>query len=344
MEKKINVLCIDGGGIRGVIPGTILAHIESEIQKRTDKEARLADYFDLIAGTSTGGILTCAYLLADEHGRPKLSAQQAVDIYLQEGGKIFDLSVKQKIKSLSGLTDEKFSAEALEKALKDKFGDALLSELLKPCLLTSYNVQERQATFFNSVNAKDNPDYDFKVVDIARATSAAPTYFELAQIISKAGSKFPLIDGGVFANNPSMCAYAEARGLDFSEINKDPLKPNRPSGKNMFMVSIGTGSSEELFNPNKVKNWGMIEWVKPIIDIMMSGNTETVDYQLKALFGATDNERSYFRIEPSIHKASSEMDDASPKNLIHLKEAGLKYVEENSAQLDEIVTKLIQNK
>lgn len=344
MDKKINVLCIDGGGIRGVIPGTILAYIEKEIQKRTHPEARLADYFDLIAGTSTGGILTCAYLLADENGRPKLSAQDAVDIYLQEGGKIFDVSIKQKIKSLAGLTDEKFSANALEKALKDKFGDAMLSQLLRPCLLTSYNVKDRQATFFNSVNAKSNKDYDFKVFDIARATSAAPTYFELAQIISNGNSDFSLIDGGVFANNPSMCAYAEARGLNFAEINNDPSKPNRPSGKNMFMVSIGTGSSEEKFNPDKVKNWGMVQWVKPIIDIMMSGNTETVDYQLRALFGATDNGQSYFRIEPSVHNASPEMDDASPDNLERLKDAGLKYVADNSEQLEEIVTKLISNK
>jgi patatin-like phospholipase/acyl hydrolase len=86
MGKKIKILSIDGGGIRGIIPGTILNYLETALQKESGKpNSRLADYFDLIAGTSTGGILTCTYLTADDQGNSKYSAEFAVDLYMKNG-------------------------------------------------------------------------------------------------------------------------------------------------------------------------------------------------------------------------------------------------------------------
>lgn len=95
--QKIKVLSIDGGGIRGIIPGTILTYVEKQLQTRSKNPgAKLADYFDLIAGTSTGGILTCCYLVPDENGKSKYSADFALDIYLNEGPQIFKVSKSEQ--------------------------------------------------------------------------------------------------------------------------------------------------------------------------------------------------------------------------------------------------------
>jgi len=340
MSKKVRILSIDGGGIRGVLPGTILAYIESQLQLKEGPDVRLADYFELIAGTSTGGILSCAYVTPNEDQRPKLTAQEAVNLYQEHGDKIFNVTFKHKLRTLGGITDEKFSADELEGILKDYMGSTKLSEAFTPCLITAYDIQNRKAHFFTSADATSEM-YDYYLRDVCRATSAAPTYFEAAHIKSIMGASIALVDGGVFANNPALCAYSEARTMDFSK--KD--KATNPKAKDMFLVSIGTGSTKKPYAYEKAKDWGMVQWIKPIIDIMMSGNSETVSYQLHQLFDTTDAgvKEHYARLEPEFFNASAEMDDASEENLNALKESGLKNVSKMKEQLDFIVDKLIEN-
>ena len=176
--KKIRILSIDGGGIRGIIPGQILVRIEELLGKR------IAEHFDMIAGTSTGGILTCAFLFPNNQNRtkPKFTAQEVVDLYFKWGGEIFDIPFFHKIRTAGGLFDEKFPSDGLEEALISYFEDKRLSELLKPTLITAYDIKNRKAVFFTQHDAKKDPSKDFLVRDLARATSAAPTYFECARI------------------------------------------------------------------------------------------------------------------------------------------------------------------
>ncbi|MBK6345247.1 MAG: patatin-like phospholipase family protein [Bacteroidales bacterium] len=349
-KKKIRILSIDGGGIRGILPGVILTFIEERLMAKEGKDVRLCDYFDLVAGTSTGGILTCTYLIPgrDKSGkptkRPKLTAKQAVDIYLDRGDEIFDLTMWQKLKSKGGLTDEKYSSKELEEALNDYFGETKLSELLRPCIVTSYDIKSRRAHFFSQIDAKASDTHDFYVKEVARATSAAPTYFEVSRVKSIYGTPYPLIDGGVFANNPAMCAYAEARGIDFSKVLGDPEKFDKPHAHDMIIVSIGTGSTSKPYQYNEAKDWGMIQWIQPIIDIMMSGNSETISYQLRKIWETTGTPENYIRLEPALYEANNEMDDASQGNLRALKEAGLKFVSDNEKLLESVVDKLIANK
>ena len=346
MNKKVTILSIDGGGIRGILPGVVLAYIEKRLLELEGGQARLSDYFDLMAGTSTGGILSLIYLAPDGSGRPKFTAQQAVDLYLDHGHEIFSVSFWEKVRSAGGLTDEKYPSEHLEKALYDYFGDLKLSQLLKPSIITSYDIFNRRSVFFNKVDATGNDINDFYVRDIARATSAAPTYFETAKIQSVYGTPYYLIDGGMFANNPAMCAYAEARTLNFGTALKHPDKPDQPNAKEMVMVSIGTGSTGKAYDYEKAKNWGAIEWLLPVIDILMSGNSETVDYQLRQLFNTVipPNEPDYYRLEPKREPADSAMDNASAENMSALHEAGMRFVSDNQDKLDHIVNLLITNK
>jgi patatin-like phospholipase/acyl hydrolase len=222
--KKITVLSIDGGGIRGIIPGTILAELEEILQRQSNSDRKIGDYFDMIAGTSTGGILSCIYLIPDDNGKAKYSAKEALDLYIKNGHTIFDRTFRQKIESLGGIVHEKYSEDHLYELLQNYFGDVTLDKLIRPSLITSYEITDRRAVFFTSADARKDKIYNFYVRDVARATSAAPTYFPPAHIQSLNGQLFALIDGGVFANNPAMCAYAEARKLEFSKFFNDDKK------------------------------------------------------------------------------------------------------------------------
>jgi patatin-like phospholipase/acyl hydrolase len=338
--KLTRILSIDGGGIRGVIPGQILVALEEKLQQLDHNPGgKIADYFDMIAGTSTGGILTCIYLSPDKPGskKPRFSAKEAVDLYLERGDEIFDISFWHKIRTAGGVTDEKYSADELEEALEDYLGELKLSELIKPCLVSSYDIKRRKAHFFTQHDA-DTDEYNYLVRDVARATSAAPTYFEVAKVKSLSKVTYPLIDGGVFVNNPTLCAYAEARKLKFDASR------NKPTAKNMVILSLGTGTVSKPYYYKKAKDWGMVQWIKPIIDIMMSGVAETVDYQLRQIYEAVGSPEQYLRISPELGSASSDMDDASLENLKALKEAGIQSAAKHDKALTKLAEILIANK
>ena len=149
-----------------------------------------------------------------------------------------------------------------------------------------------------------------------------------------------MVDGGVFANNPSLSAYAEARTLEFSEIDS-PGDISYPSAKQMMMLSIGTGTVKAPYPYPKTKKWGALGWVQPVIDIMMSGNSETVHYQLKQIFDVSKSENYYHRLQIPLKEENSAMDDVSPDNLKNLHTIGKKFVEDNQQYLNKIVKQII---
>lgn len=335
-QKMTRILSIDGGGIRGIIPGQILVILEEKLKEKTgNPDARIADFFDFVAGTSTGGILTCAYLMPGttdqgQNLRPKFDAGQVVDLYLKNGGDIFNVTLGHKLRTMGGVLDEKYSQSGLERALDNYFGDTKLSELLKPCLITSYDIKHRMGHFFTQHDAIRKKGWDFPVREVARATSAAPTYFECSNVKSVSEVSYPLIDGGVFVNNPTLCAFAEV----YNEYKTSPDK--------MVVLSLGTGFSKKEYDYEKAKDWGMIQWVKPLIDIMMSGVAEVVDYQLKQIFDAVGAGSQYIRINTELPiDVSPDMDDASPKNLQALKELGTYTAQNYENQLDALVDLLV---
>lgn len=345
--KKVRILSIDGGGIRGVIPARILYYIEERLQDKVGEGARISDYFDLLAGTSSGGILTCTYLMPNEVGRPKFTALDALNLYKNHGFEIFGSTLFDRFKRGFGYIDERYSCEGLERVLEDYFGDLKLSDLIRPCMITAYNLVKRRAFFFGSFKASRDKNKDFLVRDVARATSAAPTYFEPALIHSRTGKQFELIDGGVFANNPALCAYSEAVQTDFAKMLDDDLKPINPSARDIMLVSLGTGNSIKPYYHEDLKDRGYAGWMRPLIDILRSSNSETVDYQLKLIFDCLkhrDENTNYYRLEPQLPtKVNSEMDKAKPRNVEALEQVALDSIYSNSKMLDEIVDKLIDN-
>ena len=344
--KKIRILSIDGGGIRGIIPGTILTQLEKILQKKDNNSScKLGDYFDMIAGTSTGGILACLYLVPGENNKARYSAQEALDLYLKKGHIIFDRPLLEKITSAGGIIHEKYTGTALYSLLKHYFGEETLDHFIKPSLITSYEITDRNAIFFTSTDARDNGLYNFKVRDVARATSAAPTYFPPAHIQSESGQSFTLVDGGMYANNPALCAYAEARKIEFSKFLNDPEKTDKPSAKDMIILSLGTGSVRKKYSYKHFEHAGEIAWLQPVIDILMSGNSETVSYQLTQMFLTLDmeNQGNYIRLEPGLKEACSEMDIATPENINNLYQAGLTYVHDNYSTLEKIADMILEH-
>ncbi|MDB5012853.1 MAG: Patatin [Daejeonella sp.] len=265
--------------------------------------------------------------------KARFSAKQAVDLYIKNGYKIFDVPLWKKIQTMNGITDEKYDAAPIESCLEEYFQEIKLSELLKPCLITSYDIRRRATHFFAQHDyAKKGDGFDFYVKDVCRATSAAPTYFETALIKSISGVSYPLVDGGVFANNPSLCAYSEVRNaIGF------------PTAKDMFIVSIGTGSENKTYDYDEAKGWGAVGWIRPVIDIMMAGNSETTHYHLTKMFLAGGNQSNYTRLQPaSLGNANPEMDDATEENIQALIEVGIETSQNCSDELDRIVDILLE--
>jgi predicted acylesterase/phospholipase RssA len=272
----VKILAIDGGGIRGLIPALVL----SEIESRTGR--RMADLVDLIAGTSTGGIIACA--LAKPSPMP---AASIAAIYEEEGPEIFSRSLLRKIGSVGGLTDERYSSSGLVDALERHLGDAPMKAATVPLLLTAYDTERRAIRFLRS----EGEDSGATMVQAAHATSAAPTYFEAVRI-----GDATLVDGGVFAVNPAMCAYAEV------------------AGKLDLLVSLGTGSHTRRLAYDEIKDWGQLEWARPVLDVVFDGGQDAVDFQLSRLLGD-----SYVRLQTELRDASDDLDDASSSNLAALR-------------------------
>ena len=351
---KVRILSLDGGGIRGIIPATVVEYIENKLIELTkNKNARIADYFDMIIGTSTGGILSCFYLTPNkstEKNKPssKYPASKALEFYSQKGYDIFN---KSKNKSWFGLRQlvnaTQYNPNTIEQIFKETFGDLKLSEMLKPCTVTTYNMVSKSAFFFSSIENKDKKR-DFYVRDVVRSTSAAPTYFPPAKIKNLiTNTEMINIDGGVFANNPTMCAYAEARNTEFKQIKN-------PSAKDMLILSIGTGGgSFKINNIDKSKKWSVLNWAKSIPDIMMDGSIDTVHYQINNIFGTLEKEHkfNYKRVDVPVDKRtySSDMANASPENIAALKNAGNEAIinanvkRNDQYTLDEFIEQLIKN-
>jgi len=345
MKNKIRILSLDGGGIRGIITCVILKYIEEQLQKLDHPEAKIGDYFDLVAGSSTGGLITALLLFPDNTKKAKYSIHEALELYAKKGDSIFNVSFWERLINPFGLFNEKISQKNLEKQLDEIFGGLELKNLTKPCLITSYDISSRKAKFFCSHEAQLSLE-NFYVKDVCRATSAAPTYFEPAKIKSLYNQEFTFVDGGVYANNPAMCAFAEARKIPFSKTLENESKTDYPTINDMIIISIGTGQILKPYSYKEFENAGKIKWISPLIDILLTANAETVDYYLEKMYATLGpwNQKNYYRIMPKLKNASPEMDDTSKKNIYELIQAGLYYVDNNREQLNEIAKKLIKNK
>lgn len=312
------ILSIDGGGIRGVIPAVLLKEIEEKTRKP------ISGLFDLVVGTSTGGILAAGLTVPTSGKRPKFSAKDMLELYTERGKDIFQRSFWRGVTSIGGLSDEQYDHEPLERILKQRLGNAALTDCLTPVVITSYDIERRQPYFFKTTRARQSVDRNHYLRDVARATSAAPTYFEpeLVRSFAKRPTRRVLIDGGVFVNNPSLCAFSEA----ISEGKKS---------QEIIVVSLGTGITNREIPFEDAKDWGALGWVRPIISVMMDGVSDAADYHMRQLLPDEKHKakQRYFRFDKELDLALDDMDAVGAGNINNLKEEAAKIL---AKQKDEV--------
>jgi patatin-like phospholipase/acyl hydrolase len=315
----VRILCIDGGGIRGIIPALVLTELEERTGRRT------AQMFDLIAGTSTGGILAAALARpGDDRTTPRYSARDLLGLYEAEGPEIFERSLLKRIRSVGGWLDERYDDDALVAALRRYLDGARLSDTLTDVFITAYEIEGRFEFFFRSSRAREDPSYDFPLADACRATAAAPTYFEPTRVTDVAGERtYSLIDGGVFAANPSLCAIAEvARDSDIDDVE--------------LVLSLGTGSLTRPLPYAQARSFGQLEWARSIVDVVFDGIADTTEFALERLLGRD----RYVRLQIALERASDDLDDASPRNMAILREEGARLLARNSDTIDALAERL----
>ncbi|KAL5209233.1 hypothetical protein ABZP36_004856 [Zizania latifolia] len=205
--QRVTLLAIDGGGIRGLIPGTILAFLEARLQELDGPGARLADYFDCIAGTSTGGLITAMLATPGEDNRPLFAAKDINRFYLDNGPRIFPRKRCMVTAALAALARPRYNGKYLHGQIRSMLGETRVRDTLTNVVIPTFDVRLLQPIIFSTYDAKSIPLKNALLSDICISTSAAPTYlpahsFETSDDATGKAREYNLIDGGVAANNP----------------------------------------------------------------------------------------------------------------------------------------------
>ena len=266
----------------------------------------------MIAGTSTGGILALGLSIPKSAGAPLYSAGQLAGMYEQRGACIFARSLWHRLAACGNLAHEKYPCGGIEQVLLDYFGESRLREAVTDILIPSYEIERSLPFFFRSSMARQRPDYDFQTRDVARATSAAPTYFQPMKLPAGTNSHhYTLIDGGVFANNPAACALVEAR-------------TKHPEAASYLVVSLGSGELNHSFPYDAAKNWGLAKWAIPVLDIVFDGVSKTVDYQLRQLLPDIAGPcQRYYRFQTTLDGRNHSARQCQPRQHHGFEGAGL---------------------
>lgn len=267
---KYRILALDGGGIRGLITVVMMQDLA--------REAGLANWLDkvdLVAGTSTGGILALAIAKG-------VDLNLVRELYEKKGKDVFDDSFLDNVLDLGTVIGAEYSNKKLTAEIKKVIGETTtLGQLKRHVLVTAFDLDNKDPNpsertwkpkIFHNVPVKDKKDNDASVLAYKAAlyTAAAPTFFPAVD---------GYVDGGVFANNPSMCAVAQSQ---------DARNTFCPDFDDIVLLSLGTGTSLSYIKGENL-NWGYAQWVKPLISLMMDGVNGIAHYQCKQLLGERYN-------------------------------------------------------
>ena len=232
--KPFRILSIDGGGICGILPAAILA----EYERRFLNGGSISSSFDMIAGTSTGGIIALA--LGQE-----MPAKDILDLYVEQGPAIFPPvgRFKKAVASVQSLLRYQYDPSALKQALQKKFNDTHFGASNTPLCIPAFEGVHGEPYIFKTPHHPDyKRDQHEKIVTVGLATSAAPTYFPPVE-----NNGYQMVDGGIWANNPVMIAIVDA--LACFDITSDQIQ----------ILSLGCGATQFSLS-EKHKTGGIISW------------------------------------------------------------------------------------
>ncbi|MGG5812263.1 patatin-like phospholipase family protein [Falsiroseomonas sp. CW058] len=306
MPGTVRILSFDGGGIRGLIPAIALGQVA---QALGIPGKQLAARFHIVAGTSTGGIMAAGLCApgALRHGPAEL-----VELYENHGETIFPPGAWSRRNPLS---DVKYDPAPLEGVLAQRLGQAQLSEVSPELMVTAWDLERAWPKLFCSWRARHASVEDFRLCDVARATSAAPTYFPPAEILSldanydREQRRHALCDGGVFANDPAALALAEARRLF-------------PRAERALVLSLGTGARVNRIDGAKAMGWGVAGWLPGLIDVFMDGAAALTQHEM--MLRQARDELDYYRLQLELDPPppSYSLDDVARPTLAGLRKLG----------------------
>ncbi|MHB0936806.1 MAG: patatin-like phospholipase family protein [Armatimonadota bacterium] len=313
------ILSIDGGGIRGLLSAMVLAELERRARHPVSR------LFHLVAGCSSGSLITLGLARPRQQGMPDSQASDLVRLFEQDSRIIFKRSVLHEIATVHGLFGPRYPTRGLEQVLSGYFGDTVLRDAVTDVLVPCYDLQQRRMVYLTN---RDAGYRDFRMRDIALAASAAPVYFPPARLRVGRQSQV-LIDAGLFSISPAMSAYAFARTA-------------YPNDTPVLLFSLGAGMTEQPFPFRAARRWGGIGWVGPLQEIVPDGNIDVVNQQLRQLFAAAPGHR-YVRMQHPLEQRNIRLDDVRPEHIAELKEIGRQWIEEASETLDELCGLLREN-
>ncbi|KAL6616542.1 hypothetical protein ACP70R_038812 [Stipagrostis hirtigluma subsp. patula] len=340
----ITVLSIDGGGVRGIIPATFIGFLESKLQEIDGSNARIANYFDVIAGTSTGGLIT-AMLAAPSRSnakQPCYAAKDIVPFYLKHCPHIFPCRTRTGLFAwffkildiLKMIFTPKYDGKYLHKIVNDLIGDTRVKETLTNVVIPTFDVQHVRPTIFSTFKAKSKTLMDARLADVCIGTSAAPTflpahYFETVDRHTGSSRRFNLIDGGIAANNPTLVAMGEITKQIKSQRKEFPK--TKPLDYHRYLViSLGTGLPEKeiKFEARCVAKWGIYGWVgqldtTPLLNMFFHASSDMTDSHVASLFKAIGCSDNLLRIQDhNIPIEDLSTDLSTEKNLKRLVKIG----------------------
>lgn len=277
---RFQVLSLDGGGIRGLFAAAVLARLEE------DFNTHIVDHFDLITGTSTGGIIALALGLG-------LRPREVVEFYVRHGPSIFP---PQWLGGARHLLRRKYSQEPLKDALRTVFGDKQLWNSSKRLVIPSYNLGQDQVRLFKTPHhPRLKRDWCIPAWKVALATTAAPTYFPACREIDEAR----LIDGGVWANNPTMVAIAEAKSM--LDVPLDAIK----------VFSLST-CDDVICRQDRLDSGGLLTWALTAVNVIMRGQSIGTTNLAVHLLG----DANVKRVDPKVPAGIYALDKMTPDKLI----------------------------
>lgn len=288
-----------------------------------------------MAGASTGALIALALSIpagAASPGRSARDAAELVGLYRRLGPAIFPGWRRRYPARLHGALRCRYRDEALTAIVRRVFGERTLDEALTDLLIPCYDTEARAPRFFERRPALDPDGWGgaahFRAWEVARAATAAPTYFAPARVrrvggLSGPGGAFSLIDGGVFANNPSLCASAAARRL-------------YPDAESLLVLSVGTGITDRPYPYEQMRSWGSLDWISPrkgspLIDVMLDGQSDEAVRILDTLPGVR-----HLRLNPRLDPRCAAMDNADARNVACLEETARRFVADNDALLERL--------
>jgi uncharacterized protein len=319
-NSPCRVLSIDGGGMRGIVPATILAELERQTGKL------VPELFDVVVGTSTGSMLAVGLTLPDEQGRPKYKAADFIDMYKHLGARIFHKK-RSMLRFFKDLLRPAYPADGIEGVLREYYGDVKMSELLCDVSVPSINLDSMHMHVFSTCKAQEDASWDFYVRDVVRAATAAETYFPAVKITSIDGTRSgTYVDAGLSTNNPAILGLSEA-GL---------LQHNR----SCFCVSLGTGQLAKPVDAARAVEWGEVQWLHALLTMQSNAQASFTSLVIERFLEKQPGS-DFHRCQLDLHEFPYPMDDTRLEHLQHYEDSARTWIGKNRARLEHIAQGLV---